>query len=87
MLSTTLVMPDDTEELALTINGKRRKISKKDFIAAMKSSNLEDKIIENIFTKFKEVTSKWFEFIDKSFLDESTRKEYKTLITDRCSKI
>ena len=87
MLSTTLVMPEDTEELALTINGKRRKISKKDFIAAMKSSNLEDKIIENIFTKFKEVTPKWFEFIDKSFLDESTRKEYKTLITDRCSKI
>mgnify|MGYP003203420179 FL=1 len=27
MLSTALVMPEDTEELALTLNGKKRKFS------------------------------------------------------------
>jgi stage V sporulation protein B len=32
MLSTALVMPDDTEELALTLNAKKRKIKKEDFI-------------------------------------------------------
>lgn len=32
MLSTALVMPEDNEELALTLNGKKRKIRKEDFI-------------------------------------------------------
>ena len=35
MLSTALVLPEDTEELALTLNGKKRKIKKADFVASM----------------------------------------------------
>ena len=31
MLSTVLVMPEDTEELALTLNGKKSKIKKEGF--------------------------------------------------------
>ena len=52
MLSTALVMPEDNEELALTLNGKKRKIRKEDFIASMQASGLGDKVIENIFTSF-----------------------------------
>ena len=47
-----LVMPEDTEELALTLNGKKRKIKKADFVTSMQASGLEDKVIENIFNKF-----------------------------------
>jgi len=32
MLSIALVTPEDTEELALTLNGKKRKLRKSDFI-------------------------------------------------------
>ena len=32
LLSTKIVMPEDTEELALTLNGKKRKLQKSDFI-------------------------------------------------------
>ena len=35
MVSTALVMPEDTEELALTLNGKKRKIKRSDFEVAM----------------------------------------------------
>ena len=83
LLSTALVMPEDTEELALTLNGKKRKIKKTDFIVSMQASGLEDKIIENIFRKFLKVQSKWIEFIDLSFLSNEMKEAYKTLITER----
>ena len=81
MLSTALVMPEDTEELALALNGKKRKIRKADFVASMQASGLEDKIIENIFNKFAKAKDKWFEFIDTSFLPEDMKDTYKKLIS------
>ena len=81
MLSTALVMPEDTEELALTLNGKKRKIRKADFVISMQASGLEDKIIENIFNKFVKAKDKWFEFIDTSFLPEDMKDTYKKLIS------
>lgn len=68
MVSTSLIMPEDTEELALTLSGKKRKIKRSDFVVAMRNSGLEDKIIEKMFAKFQKASVKWFEFIDISFL-------------------
>ena len=87
MLSTTLVIPEDNEELALTLNGKKRKIKKEDFIEAMRSSGLEDKIIGNIFKKFSILQDKWVSFIDISFIPESMKERYKVLIRSNLAKI
>lgn len=83
MLSTALVMPEDTEELALTLSGKKRKIKKTDFVASMQFSGLEDKIIENIFNKFMKAKDKWFEFIDLSFLPDGMKESFKTIIAEK----
>lgn len=87
MLSTALVMPEDTEELALTLNGKKRKIKRADFETAMRSMGLEDKIIENIFSKFTKVSETWFEFIDLSFLNDEMKKQYKAILQAKIEKI
>ena len=87
MLSTVLVMPEDTEELALTLNGKKRKIKQNDFVAAMTASGLEERVIQNIFVKFQKVTDKWFDFIDISFLPEDMKEEYKNIITTKLELI
>ena len=85
MLSTALVMPEDTEELALTLNGKKRKIKKTDFVTSMQASGLEDKVIEKIFNKFAKAKEKWFELIDLSFLPDDMKEAFKALITQRLS--
>ena len=87
MVSTALVIPEDKEEVALTLNGKKGKIKKNDFIVAMKSSGLEDKIIENIFRKFVNVEEKWFEFIDISFIPVEMKNKYKVLIKENLRKL
>ena len=83
MLSTALVMPEDTEELALTLNGKKRKIKKVDFIVSMQASGLEDKVINNIFAKFTKAKEKWFEFIDLSFLPDEMKEGFKAIIAEK----
>ena len=83
MLSTALVMPEDIEELALTLNGKKRKIRKSDFEISMRASELEEKVIGNIFNEFLKVKDKWFDFIDISFLPEEMKIAYKDIITNR----
>ena len=80
LLSTKLVIPEDTEELALPVNGKKSKIKKQDFITAMESAGLDKKIIDNVFNKFSKSFPKWMEFVDISFLEEETKERYKELI-------
>ena len=81
--STKIVMPEDTEELALTLNGKKRKIQKSDFVKVMKASGLSDKVIENIAKKFRRSIVRWLDLIDVSFLADNMKKEYKKLILSR----
>ena len=83
MLSTALVMPEDSEELALTINGKKRKIKKTDFVNSMQASGLEDKVINNIFAKFAKAKGKWFEFIDLSFLPDEMKMTFKEIVAEK----
>lgn len=83
MLSTALVMPDDTEELALTLNAKKRKIKKEDFEISMQASGLEKKVIDNVFNKFIKVKDKWFEFIEISFLPNEMKENLKSIITEK----
>lgn len=89
MLSTALVMPEDKEELALTLNGKKSKLKRSDFVVSMQSSGLDDKVIDNIFGKFLKAKDKWLEFIEMSFLPDDMKEAFKDIIVARlnlCSK-
>ncbi len=85
LLSTALVMPEDTEELALTLNGKKRRIRPNDFKAAMLASGLNEKVVVNMEKKFRRTFPKWFETIDASFLPEQEKRMYKRLLLHKAS--
>ena len=87
LLSTKLVIPEDTEELALTLNGKKRKLKRSDFDNLLKTMKVEDKVIENTYNKFRKVLPLWYDFIDISFLPNQMKIDYKALIEHRSSII
>lgn len=87
LLSTALVMPEDTEELALTLCGKKRKIKRSDFEKAMFSSGLNPKVVERIFAKFKKVISTWMDIIDTSFLPSKMKLAYKDKILEMSTRL
>ena len=87
LLATAIVNPDDKEDLALTLNGKKKKIKYTDFVAAFNTLQLETKQQENIFDKMLNAKDKWMEFIDISFLSKGFKESYKQLIRERFSRL
>lgn len=85
LLSTKLIIPEDTEELALTLNGEKRKLKKSDFDNLLKTMKVEDKVIDNIYKKFRKVLPLWNDFIEISFLPDQMKTDYKSLIENRSS--
>lgn len=83
LVATALVNPTDREELALTLNGKKRKITKNDFTAAFEKSNLNEKQQKNIFLKMIASKEKWDTMINKSFLNPELKYQYTTLVGRR----
>ena len=83
MLSTTLAIPEDTEELALTLNGKKRKLNRTDFEKTFSQSGLDSKVINNLFLRFEKVLLQWQTFIEISFLSEEQKKNYNGLIAEK----
>ena len=83
LVNTLLVIPDDEEELALTLNGKKRKLTRQDFEQAMLSSGLNDKVVSNIFNKFLRLYTQWETIIRSSFLPEYMQTAYWQLIEKR----
>lgn len=80
LLSTALVIPDDKEEFALTINGKKSRLKKKDFDALALSMNINTKALESIYTKFEKVLPIWIDFVKQSFLTKSMQRNYTELL-------
>lgn len=87
LLSAALVVPDDSEELALTLNGKKRKINRYDFESAMKASGIDAKAISNTFAKFQKALPKWEMLISQSFLPEDMQDSLLTLIHNNLVKL
>lgn len=87
MLSTVLVNPDDNEQMALTLNGKKNRIRKSDFVAAFKAAGIDDKQQENIFNKMTKAKPYWLKMIQISFLSMDFKEKYKQVLVYRFSLI
>jgi len=85
LLSTKLVLPDDKDELALTLNAKKRKLKKSDFNNLLNTYKIDEKVIENIYEKYRKIVPQWLNFIDTSFLPQQMKEEYKSIINKRKS--
>ena len=87
LLNTLLVMPSDKEELALTLNAKKKKIKAQDFVNAMTNSGLEGKVIQNMFQRFRSAEEKWYDWIENSFLPQEMKTAYIMMIKERMSRL
>lgn len=83
LLSTALVIIEDNEESALTINGKKNKIRLNDFNVFAKSLYINEKSAQSIYTRFIKVLPKWETFIKQSFLSEEIKENYINLISHK----
>lgn len=87
LLNVSMVNPKDTEELALTLNAKKKRIKKSDFVRAMETSGISPKVFDNILAKYRKLLPKFNETIDISFLDKEDKEIYKQSIASRLARI
>ncbi|MBK6338150.1 MAG: HipA domain-containing protein [Bacteroidetes bacterium] len=80
LVSTALVIADDQEETALTINGKKSRLKKKDFDALASNLEINTKVLNSIYAKFENALTNWIDFIKQSFLSKAMQKNYIELL-------
>ena len=83
LLSTKLLIPSDEEELALTLNGKKNNIRKKDFDYFGDKLLINKKALSEIYNNFKISFPLLNDFIFKSFLSGDMKEKYSQLISKR----
>lgn len=82
-VSTKIVMPEDTEEMALSLNGFKKKLLVYDFREAMYSTGITEVVTNRILSDFSKFRDKWFACIDSSFISGDQKQNYKALIDSR----
>ncbi len=87
LLSTAIVIPEDEEDLALTLNAKKKKINRKDFIAAMQTSKIATNQADKLIDKLIESTTKWSDAIEMSFLTDELKQNLKDVIAERVERL
>jgi serine/threonine-protein kinase HipA len=86
LVPSTLLI-NETEELALTLNGRKSRITRADFETAMHAGGLNDRAIANLFNRMKKALPKWMEFIGLGFVPEELKERYRALILERAARM
>ena len=87
LVPTVLVNEADTEELALNLNGKKRKLNYNDFLAAFENGGLNKKVLDNTLELFRYCKPEMFAVLDKSFVSDDFKMKYKKVVNARYEQL
>lgn len=87
LLNVAIVNPEDKEELALTLESKKKRLKLEDFIKFGTRLELNEKQIKGVFKRFLKNKNLAIDWIEKSFLSKKLKAEYLELLETRYSKI
>lgn len=82
LINARIINPSDTEELALSLNGKKKNIKRNDFLQFGETIGISSKIAEKLFNKYIKLSPKFIFAIENSFLKEELKLRYKQTISN-----
>jgi len=83
MLPTNVVMPEDTEQLALTLNGKKTNLRRSDFLTFADTCGIPAKSAEKMIRKIASMQPTYIAMCRSSYLPESMKTSLEKLIIER----
>ncbi len=83
LLNASILNPDDKEELALTLAGKKKNLKREHFVQFGKGLGLTDKQIKGAFKRIERDMPKAMVWIDSSFLSDNMKNLYKEVLEER----
>ena len=87
LLNVAIANPEDEEELALPISGRKTKLRLDDFLNAAKTMGLEENVVLHLIEGIQKALPKWRILIHNSFLSEDMKKAYEALIVSRLGRL
>lgn len=83
MLPVNVIMPEDQEQLALTVNGKKRNIHRKEFRILAQSCEIAPCVAERMINRICGLKDKFLQQIEEAYLSQEQKEQVKQLILDR----
>ena len=87
LLNVTIANPQDKEELALTLSGRKAGLRLDDFVNASKTMGLGENLVYNLIRGFQKALPKWSALIRNSFLSDEMKIEYEELVLSRLYRL
>lgn len=87
LLNVTIANPEDREELALTLGGKKSRLTRKDFEGLGQRLDLNGRQIKHTFEHFFEKKELALSWIGNSFLSADFQEKFQTLLQARYQRI
>ena len=87
LLNVSIVLPEDREELALSVSGKKRKLKRVHFEQFAFGMGLTDKQVKGVFNRMAKNKPKAIDWINKSFLSSPRKIAYQSLLEKRYAQM
>lgn len=83
MLPVNIILPEDKEQMALTLNGKKSNFREKDFMTFAAGCDISEKVAAKMILKICLLKEKFFNICDASYLSPDYIEQMKQLIAER----
>ena len=87
LVNVSIANPNDKEELALTLSGRKNKLKLDDFLQAAATMGVEEKVVLRLIASMNKALPKWKTLIHSSFLSEDMKKAYEDTIVKRLERL
>lgn len=87
LLPTQLLLPEDKEDSALTVNGRRRHLGRNDFMRLAESLHLTQTQASNTFDRFAANLDSSLRIMEKGLCSQNVKKRYRILLCKRAERL
>ena len=87
LLNAAIINPKDDEELALTLNGRKKRLKREDFIKSGNTLGIKEVTIERLIDKYIKLSPKFETVIKDSFLSAPLKEKYSDLLEKRLDRL
>ena len=84
LLPVNVIMPADTEETALSLNGKRKNLRKNDFLALAANAGISQSVANKLIKSVVGKSDRYTELIKESYISDSMKDSFINLVRERC---
>ena len=87
LINVAIANPEDKEELALSLSGRKTNLKLNDFLRSATLMGLEEIVVLRLIDNMRKAMPKWKSLIHSSFLSEDMKDRYERLIMSRMNRL